>query len=184
MNKLVVGTIAVLALTAVLAGCGGDKPSDPTTGGATNAPVATASPSPTVEKQQKDITVYYTDVELTNVIGQQVSVEYDTDTDILEAAIADLQQDGQDEAVSLWKNIQFNKVAIEAGAVTLDVHMPDEARLGAPGEELAIESLLKTLFELGFVESVDLLVDGEAVESLMGHVELEHPFMRTEQEGN
>lgn len=60
----------------------------------------------------------------------------------------------------------------------MDVHMPDEARLGAGGEQFALDALTKTMFQFDEVKSVELLVDGAKVESLMGHVDLEHPLTR------
>lgn len=64
--------------------------------------------------------------------------------------------------------------------MTLDIHIPDEARLGAPGELQLVESLKKTLFQFSFIEGINLLVVGEPVESLMGHVDIEHPILKSE----
>ncbi|MNY78319.1 hypothetical protein D3C86_2185150 [compost metagenome] len=56
--------------------------------------------------------------------------------------------------------------------------IPEDAHLGASGEDLALQALLKTSFQFDEVKTVDILVDGKSVDSLMGHVELEHPFSR------
>jgi hypothetical protein len=42
----------------------------------------------------------------------------------------------------------------------------------------AIDALQKTFFQFDEVQSLELLVDGNQIESLMGHVELEHPMTR------
>lgn len=45
-------------------------------------------------------------------------------------------------------------------------------------EQFALEALKNTLFQFDEVKSIELLVDGEVVESLIGHAELEHPILR------
>lgn len=64
------------------------------------------------------------------------------------------------------------------GTLTVDIHIPDDARLGAGGEAFAIEALTKTLFQFDEIKAIDVLVDGQAAESMMGHVTLEHPIHR------
>ncbi|PYE48021.1 GerMN domain-containing protein [Paenibacillus barcinonensis] len=61
---------------------------------------------------------------------------------------------------------------------SLLVHIPDEARLGAGGELLFLAVLQQTMFQFEEVHSIQLLVDGQQTESLMGHVELQNPILR------
>lgn len=83
--------------------------------------------------------------------------------------------------LALWQPIEITSVELTDGLVVLDIHLPDEARLGAPGEMLVIETLKKTLFQFDFVQGIQLLVDGAEVETLMGHVELEYPMVREQE---
>lgn len=78
----------------------------------------------------------------------------------------------------MWSNIELLSATFDQGKLTLDVHIPDEARLGSGGEILAIDALKGTFFQFDEINSIDLLVDGEATDSLMGHAELEHPLTR------
>ncbi|MBD2869720.1 GerMN domain-containing protein [Paenibacillus arenilitoris] len=169
------GLLAFIVLACALAGCGGgqDKPAD-NPGAAVQEP--SDEPAATINK--REAIIYLTDAELLETVEHPVELSYSTDEELVKAAVAELQKDAGENALSLWKPIEIKSVKLDSGQVDLDVHVPDEARLGAPGELLVIETLQKTLFQFDFVQSIELLVDGEAVESLMGHVDLEHPFKK------
>ncbi|MGG1636328.1 GerMN domain-containing protein [Paenibacillus sp. FSL K6-3182] len=171
------GLLAVIILSAALAGCGvqdkqGNQP------GSTVSPTISPSPSPepTPVLNELDAIIYLTDAELTETVEHPVKLTYETDIDLVKAAIAELQKDADENKLSLWKRIEVKSVQLSDGLVTLDIHLPDEARLGAPGETFVIQTLQKTLFQFDAVKSIDLLVDGQKVETLMGHVELEYPM--------
>ena len=118
------------------------------------------------------------DDELISLKELKADIEYADSKEKIEEAFKALQKDGPKAEMSLWKNVKLLNVKVEGEAVTIDVHLPDEARLGAPGEELAMESIQKTMFQFDDVASLDILVDGEQVESLMGHDELDHPIKK------
>ncbi|MNP43609.1 Sporulation and spore germination [compost metagenome] len=92
-----------------------------------------------------------------------------------EKAFAALQTP-EEGKISLWHKVVFNSATFSNGLLTLDITLPDEARLGAGGESLAIDALKQTMFQFDEVQQLELTVDGQQVDSLMGHVELEHPF--------
>ncbi|WP_424766010.1 GerMN domain-containing protein [Paenibacillus sp. sgz302251] len=176
--------LAVMLLSAALAGCGAqDKPvnqpgSAVQTPATTSTPSPSSSPEPTPEIFKRDAIIYFSDNELNEIVEKPVTLSYETEAELVEAAVLALQEDGFDEAMSLWKPIEIKSIELEADLVRLNVHLPDEARLGAPGELMLIKTLQQTLFQFDFVNKIELLVDGEAIESMMGHVELEHPFTR------
>lgn len=169
--------LSLLFIVLITAACGNSVKSEGQTG-ATPIPVPTPTLTAEPAKKQAEIKVYYTDAELSEVIEQKTSVTYESDTDLIQSALAALQAEPTDPVVSLWKPIVINSVELKEGLVSIDVHLPDEARLGAPGEARVIETLEQTLFQFDFVQSFELLVDGEKMDSLMGHVELEFPFNR------
>lgn len=184
------GLLAFIVLACTLAGCGAqekplEKPGnaigepseaiEPTT---LPSPAESSTPEPTAVINEQEAIIYLTNAELLETVEHSVKLTYDTETDLVKAAMTALQQDAGEKALSLWKPIEINSVELADGQVTLDIHLPDEARLGAPGELLVIETLQKTLFQFDFVEAIDVLLDGESVESLMGHVDLVHPFKK------
>ncbi|CAH1195971.1 hypothetical protein PAECIP111893_00787 [Paenibacillus plantiphilus] len=131
------------------------------------------------EMTKETIKIYYPDDELMELGEQTAHIQYENDSKKAEAAFLALKKDGSNGEVSLWKDIELLSAKVEdGGAVVLDVHVPDEARLGAPGEVLALEAIQKTMFQFDGFQSLDILVDGKQTESLMGHDTLEHPYKK------
>ncbi|MFD0958878.1 GerMN domain-containing protein [Paenibacillus chungangensis] len=196
-------TISLLLATglivAVLSGCGaeskpvndseGSKRNDSATEGSANNNNQAANDESKGEPQEEDVweeasqqteaVIYGSDDQLLQLTERKAAISYVDGQELIEKAVAELQMKGNDGQLSLWSRIEIHAIQLDNdGAATIDIHIPDEARLGAPGEQLLVESLLKTLFQFPEVHSIQLLADGEAVESLMGHVELAHPFLR------
>ncbi|MFF2887531.1 GerMN domain-containing protein [Paenibacillus sp. NPDC057967] len=188
--------IASFVVIAALSGCGAqEKTNVDTQGGVWASPTANESnggqdnepeesanePSPvpsSAPADQMEITIYATDAELEKTLERKVTIPNADEADMVKAALAELQKDAGDGSVSLWKDVHILAVTLNDGIVTVDIHIPDEARLGAPGELQMVETLKSTLFQFSFVEGIDILVVGEAVESMMGHVDLDHPIVR------
>ncbi|MEC0237517.1 GerMN domain-containing protein [Paenibacillus kribbensis] len=131
------------------------------------------------DHQTQQITVYYTDTQETGLKEEKKEITYPSELEKYQKAFEALQKSGNSALVPLWSDkISVHKIQLDNGALTLDISLPDEARLGAGGEELAIDALKKTMFQFKEIKTLDLLVDGQALESLMGHVDLEHPMSR------
>lgn len=188
--------IASFVVIAALSGCGAqEKTNVDTQGGVGSSPTAESNGEPTSEPEDSgnepspvpsspaasdelEITIYATDAELEKTLERKVAIPNAGEADIINSALAELQKDAGDGSVSLWKDVHILAANLNDGIVTVDIHIPDEARLGAPGELQMVETLKSTLFQFSFVEGIDILVVGEAVESMMGHVELDHPIVR------
>lgn len=163
--------IAAAALVLLLSGCGAVQ-KDNGTGGA-------VPPSPEPPEQQfMELTIYAVENESMELTERTEKVFYSNDHELLGVAIASLQADPGNGSVSLWEPIPIHSTQLKSGIVTIDIALPDEARVGAPGEMQLLESLKKTLFQLDFVDGVEILVDGKEIESLMGHVGLDYPMIR------
>lgn len=189
----------IVMLTA--AACGNTNKPDEQTGGSSNTNANVPSPSPTVEAAAtveptatpvtaeepvftselvNPIEICYADTELEKLIVKEVNLSFESGQDLVKKTLEALQEDGPEGSVALWKKIEFKTITLDDNnAVTIDIHLPDEARLGSSGEQMLLDSLQKTLFQFDFVQSYDLLVDGQALESLMGHFDLEHPTVRS-----
>jgi len=179
MMKMKAGSLlAAIALSAALAGCGAaDKlPAPSNNTGAAASPQETTAP--TEAPDTIEAVIYTSDAELLKLTERTETLSYSSNEELVKAAIDALRQSGGENELSLWEKIEINGVKLTADSVTIDVHVPDEARLGAPGEALAIHSLQSTLFQFDFIQSIQLLIDGEKAESLMGHVDLDHPMNR------
>jgi hypothetical protein len=142
---------------------------------------STDKPSTSDSKEKKSIEVFFTDPEELELHKASAEITFASEDDKYKETFASLQQSKDDKLVPLWsKEIELKSVQFKDGALTLDIHMPDTARLGAGGESYALDALKQTFFQFDEVKSLDLLVDGQQTESLMGHVDLEHPMTRSE----
>ncbi|WP_438351157.1 GerMN domain-containing protein [Paenibacillus sp. FA6] len=124
------------------------------------------------------IAVYFTDPQAEELIEAEQEIRFSDEVEKYGSAFKALQSSNNPDLIPLWSKIELKSISFDAGDITMDIHMPDEARLGSGGESFALTALKKTLFQFEEVKSIELLVDNESVESLMGHVELEHPMVR------
>lgn len=183
--------LASLLLAAALTGCGAQDNQNRSGGGltASPSPAATAgstgsnaasdeTPTPTdTSNEMVEISVFGSDEELENTIERKASIKKGTELELVEGALFELRKDSEG-SISMWKGVHTLSVQLQNGMVTIDIHIPDDVRFGGPGELQMVETLKRTLFQFSFVEGIDVLVAGEAVESMMGHVDLEHPFVK------
>lgn len=194
MNKKIWSVGLLAAVMLVGAGCG-EKPGaapDDTPGQVTPAPddqtgqgnggVSNGSgggnETTTPDAKTERIKAYYTDPELMELVEGTADISYKEANEKYEAAYKALQKSDNAEMIPLWEKIELNSVKFENGSLTIDVTVPDEANLGAGGESFAVDAIKKTFFQFDEVKSLQLLVDGQQAESLMGHVDLENPMTR------
>ncbi|MEK4195559.1 GerMN domain-containing protein [Paenibacillus sp. FSL L8-0493] len=130
------------------------------------------------QKQSQSIEVYYTDSQIMDLVPAKTTINYSDDVEKYTETFKALQSNENTDLVPLWGKIELKSLKFVEGQIVMDIHKPDEAQLGAGGESFAITSLAKTYFQFAEVKSIEVLVDGEKVESLMGHVDLLHPMTR------
>jgi len=166
MSKPKIGWIVLAALlfAFVLAGCGGPKQNG---AGGTDA-----------AKQEMTVKAYYADESLDKLNEREISIRFASDDEKYRAALTALATAPDARLKPLAAGLDIRSVKSENGNVVIDLSVKDEGRLGSPGEMLLIEAIRKTMFQFPEVKTFDLLVDGKPAESLMGHVDLQHPFKR------
>lgn len=180
MKKGIYLAIAICAISILAVGCGSKLTSSgPVQGSdpASTTPAQIANQDEDSEKSQ-EINVYYADDQLLQLEQRKKEITFEDEPEKYSKTYASLQSSDQMELIPLWKNIDLLSATFNQGKLILDVNIPDEARLGSGGELLAIDALKKTFFQFDEVTSIELLVDGNATESIMGHVELENPLTR------
>ncbi|AKG37742.1 hypothetical protein VK70_12890 [Paenibacillus durus ATCC 35681] len=136
------------------------------------------SAAPPEEKQSQTIDVYYTDSQIMDLKPAKADIAYKDDTEKYTNAFKALQKSDNADLIPLWGKMELKSLKFENGQIVMDIHKPAEAQLGSGGESFALSALTKTLFQFSEVQSIELLVDGEQVESLMGHADLLHPMTR------
>ncbi|RUT36028.1 hypothetical protein EJP77_03250 [Paenibacillus zeisoli] len=146
--------------------------------------VAAASPSESSDQPENSankltISSYYTDNDMMELKEEHKEITFSNEQDKYTEVFKTLKDSGTDKLFALWQKVELKSAALKDGELTIDIHLPDEARLGAGGESLAIEALKRAFFQFDEVKSIELLVDGSKVDTLMGHDELEHPMTRS-----
>lgn len=142
------------------------------------APSSASSESTSSSTQSKSIDVFYTDPDQTGLVTAQKKISYTSELDKYTSSYKALQTSDSEALVPLWGKIQLLSVSFDQGVLALDITIPDTANLGSGGEMLALDALYQTFFQYKEVTAVEVLVDGQQQESLMGHMELEHPKMK------
>ncbi|RCX23366.1 sporulation and spore germination protein [Fontibacillus phaseoli] len=155
--------------------------SDPVTSGSSGVQTpGQASGGQTSEEEsiKKTIDSFFTDDQLLELKKVSAEITYKEEQDKYLAALKTLKESGSSDLIPLWGKVEFHTAKLENGELSIDITLPDEARLGAGGEVLALDALKQTMFQFQEVKSIELLVDGKQVDTLMGHEELEHPMIR------
>ncbi|GAA0135469.1 hypothetical protein YSY43_23090 [Paenibacillus sp. YSY-4.3] len=200
MNRKIWIIGVLVLLLAITAGCGqkpnalveGEQGNQGSAGNSVNGTAVQEPPnnpvahgagdshnsSPEEQANTLVIQAFFTDDQLDELFAENKEIAYSDDADKYMQTLKALQHSGIPGHLPLWDKVSFKQAVFEGGKLTVDLTLPDEARLGAGGEALAVESLTKALFQFEEVQSIEILVDGQEADTLMGHVELEHPFLR------
>ncbi|OME87082.1 MULTISPECIES: GerMN domain-containing protein [Paenibacillus] len=128
---------------------------------------------------EEEIKVYVTDDEMTTLYPLNVEIRYNSAEEKISEALKALAVAKAEGKTGLWSGVTFRNMVLSGGDLTVDLQ--DMSYLGSSGEALALEAIKKTVFQFEEVEYLDLHVDGEAVSSLMGHLDLEHPIKKNKE---
>jgi spore germination protein GerM len=164
----------------VICGCGKAKQAV-TSASAMPEAMTTASPAPTaspIANKSTQMNLYYGNENGDALVAKEVTLKQSsTETPYLEA-LNDLTKSPDTQSVALFAGFTFISAELKDGVLNIDLTLPKASHLGAPGEELLINALKKTMFQFKEVNAIEVLVNGKKVESLLGHVELSHPIIK------
>jgi spore germination protein GerM len=182
-KRLLNGAIVGITVLALLSACGQAKP--PAGAAAGNQPIQSngnqpspAPAAPVQDNKQLKVKVYYGDEAGAKLVEQEATINIKQDSDKYSASLKALTQSDDSKQVPLLKGFTIKSAELANQLLTVDVSMAPESRLGAGGEDLLLQALKKTVFQFPEVQSLELLVEGNKLDSLMGHMELPHPIKR------
>ncbi|MDB5054719.1 MAG: GerMN lipoprotein LpqB [Bacilli bacterium] len=182
MRKNIIYLLLIgICITIFLSGCGKLKQSQNVQTEASNSPLPTETIAPTptpVEIKELKVDLYYGDETGDHVVKREQTLKYTADTSKYIAVLNALKVSPDSKAICLFTGFKFFTADLNNGGLTINLTFPKESILGAPGEELLLDSLQKTIFQFPEVKTLDVLVDGKKVDSLMGHMDLPHPFKK------
>lgn len=139
---------------------------------------------PAAQNQKISVKVYYPDASGINLVGVKRNIEIKNDADKYLAAVKLLMKlpAEKDLTVIFPKNAKINSVKVENGTavVDFDKNITKGFAGGSTGEELLINSVVKTLSEFKEVKQVRFLVDGKEIETLSGHMDLSEPIKKSD----
>lgn len=135
--------------------------------------------APNQEKSIK-IQTYYTDPNLTELQSEEKELTYQKESDKYRLALKLLEKPTNQHYVPLFQNFNVNQTSIQDGKLTIDVSDQNVYNLGGSAEEMAIEALLKTMFQFPEIQQVEILINGKPAETLAGHVDISQPFSRNQ----
>lgn len=182
-------SILVLALTLlcamVLAGCDeqkqGEAGSKTVVSSSSSSSSSSGSSSQSGSKAQLvNIKVYYPDENATGLVAVEKSIK-DTDNKYqaaVEALMAGTEKKGL--ANVFPKKAKLLQVTVSGKVAKVDFSRELQKNFvgGSTGEEMLVGSVVNTLTEFPEIQKVQILVDGQEVETLSGHMDLSQPLPR------
>lgn len=182
-------SILVLALTLlcamVLAGCDeqkqGEAGSKTVVSSSSGFSSSSSSSSQSGSKAQLvNIKVYYPDENATGLVAVEKSIK-DTDNKYqaaVEALMAGTEKKGL--ANVFPKKAKLLQVTVSGKVAKVDFSRELQKNFvgGSTGEEMLVGSVVNTLTEFPEIQKVQILVDGQEVETLSGHMDLSQPLPR------
>jgi hypothetical protein len=162
-----------LTLSIAVTGCANTKPNNPT-----NETQGGGTPVETPAAKQLKVKTFYTDDNLDKLFEREANITYTADSDKYKAALDALKTSPDAKLFPLSKGITYRSAKLDSGNLTIDLSIASDGRLGAPGEDLLVESIRNSMFQFTEVKTIEILVDGKKTESMMGHVSLPHPIKR------
>ena len=182
-------SILVLALTLlcamVLAGCDeqkqGEAGSKTVVSSSSGSSSSSSSSSQSGSKAQLvNIKVYYPDENATGLVAVEKIIK-DTDNKYqaaVEALMAGTEKKGL--ANVFPKKAKLLQVTVSGKVAKVDFSRELQKNFvgGSTGEEMLVGSVVNTLTEFPEIQKVQILVDGQEVETLSGHMDLSQPLPR------
>ncbi|MEX2460346.1 MAG: GerMN domain-containing protein [Paenibacillaceae bacterium] len=180
MNKKLITVLCIVGCVIVLGGCGKGKQSITAANATPDVTISTTSVSTSMLETPKlmQMNLFYGNVEGDALVEKTVALKPDSVEPPYLEALNGLTKSPDDQCVALFAGFTFQSVVLKGNALTIDLSLPKESLLGAPGEVLLLEALQKTMFQFTEIQSIEVLVNGQKVESLLGHMDLPHPIAR------
>ncbi|MDD3363612.1 MAG: GerMN domain-containing protein [Syntrophomonas sp.] len=185
-QALVISLLLCLFIVAtVLSGCnktpGGQTPADPNT---TSQSPATEQNTFAIEK----ITLYFSDDQAMYLLpeSREIKIQKDTktETSIAEAIVNELIAGPTDTklraTIPKETKLRSFKIIDQIAYVDFSEEIRRNHPGGSSGESMTLNSIVNSLTELTGIKKVQIMINGEKVDTLVGHEDLSQPLSRNE----
>lgn len=175
--------LAVLAAVSVLAlaaGCS-DEQKGTSSPAAQTEQMQDQEKSAAAEPKELMVNVYYPRSDGTGLVAVRRTVSTEKDdkyTAAMKSLLTGTKEKGQTNVFP--KKAKLRSVVVKDGIATVDFSKELQTNFsgGSTGEEMLIGSIVNTLTDFPEVQKVSILIDGSAVETLSGHMDLSEPLTR------
>lgn len=182
MNKGMKISLALVGTFLIMIGvvaCGGEAINPGSDEVNTSNPQETDNNGESIETNEtQSLTFYYVDEQLVEILQEERDIQFSSDEEKWKEAWSALQNSQDKKLYSLWENVDLIEANLKDSQLVLNLALPDQLQQGSSAEGLAIQTLINTFGQFKGVETIQLLVDGEVIETLSGHVSIEHPFAK------
>ncbi len=177
--------VALILGMAGLAGCGTDAGTAATGGGADGAGTSEAAVVSEDEEQVYRVAVYFANKEYIDTGNEDLDKFHiyatdiaSTPEDVYMAALALLREPSDEsDSTMITDQVVFNGAWLSGDTVYVDIKSVGP-NSGSLGEGFLVSQIVDTMLSFDEAEQVQFLVNGEAVETLMGHVGTAEPFTK------
>ena len=175
--------LAVLAAVSVLAlaaGCS-DEQKGASSPAAQTEQMQDQEKSAAAEPKELMVNVYYPRSDGTGLVAVRRTVSTEKDdkyTAAMKSLLTGTKEKGQTNVFP--KKAKLRSVVVKDGIATVDFSKELQTNFsgGSTGEEMLIGSIVNTLTDFPEVQKVSILIDGSAVDTLSGHMDLSEPLTR------
>lgn len=192
--RLALVLAALIVIAVSIAGCdrqtsrnGLDTPDKPSNKSLSTGQNSAPRPGRTLDKQLEpetktiDIVLYFSDAQAEKLVKEVRSVPQ-TEA-VAKVAVEELiKGPAKGGEATMPKGTRLLGVSIRDGLaeVNLSKEFVDNHPGGSAGERLTVYSIVDTLTEFSTVKQVRLLVEGAAVDTIAGHMDVSQPVQREE----
>ncbi|RXT14934.1 GerMN domain-containing protein [Ammoniphilus sp. CFH 90114] len=179
MKLKIYGLFLMFVLLTIMTGCSEDSGPPEPQANEGEAVQQTESPTnePKEEEKKLNFKIYFTDANVLELKEQELEVTWSESSSKYSLAFQLLASEVPQPDVSPWEGWQLLNDQFDNGILTVDV-MSSNNPVGSSMERMMILSLLQTMFQFEEVTQVQLLLNGQKVETLSGHIDIEKPFSR------
>lgn len=139
---------------------------------------------PVEEPAEKEVTLYFSNPSAEGLVAEKRTLEVKNDEELpaamVEALIAGPQSKELLATIPPEARLLSVNVKDKVAAVNFSEELISKHWGGSTGETMTILSVVNTLTELDTIEKVQFMVEGEVVESLLGHWDTSTPIERDE----
>lgn len=178
-NKMKWMVLIVIGLMImVLSGCNKTTTQSPSS---SQTPARTGSQEPAA----REATLYFADDQALYLVPEKHSIQVDNNNDVQKLAEAVVKEliagpRQSDLLRTIPKESRLLSIKIDQGVATVDFSQEFQTKNpgGSTGETMAVYSVVYSLTELPGIKKVQLLIDGQKKDTLVGHLDISQPLTR------